>query len=86
MTCPTCGQPVTAGWSRTTWRGTRRYCSKGCAIMVDPTELEIERMEAAADKGGEYLDSLGKTDLATLSRDEWMTFIECVCTEFAVPF
>lgn len=61
------------------------FCGDKCrerGEMVDPTEAEIKGMEAGAAAGGEYLDSLGKTDLAMLTPDEYMTFIECVCTGF----
>lgn len=47
--------------------------------MIDPTKHEIEAMEHAGDMAGEYLDSLGKTDLAKMSQDEWRTLIEVVC-------
>lgn len=47
--------------------------------MIDPTAHEIEAMEHAGAMGGEYLDSLGKTDLAKLSQDEWRTLIEVIC-------
>ncbi len=32
--------------------------------------------------GGQYLDSIGKTDLATLTSDEWQTFLQVVCFEY----
>ncbi len=32
--------------------------------------------------GGEYLDSIARTDLATLSPDEWLTFVEAVVTGY----
>jgi hypothetical protein len=32
--------------------------------------------------GGEYLDSIRKTDLATLNETEWQTFLECVCHNY----
>lgn len=32
----------------------------------------------ASDMAGEYLDELGKTDLATLTRDEWLEFLHVV--------
>lgn len=34
--------------------------------------------------GGEYLDSLGKTDLATLTLDEWKEFLSVVCLNYDV--
>lgn len=51
-------------------------------LMIDPSPREIEALEAASPVAGEYLDSLGKTDLADLSRDEWMTFIEVIVTAY----
>lgn len=56
--------------------------------MVDATEVDIENMQKAAALGGEYLDSIGKTDLATMTEDEYMTFIEVIWTWFqdAPPF
>jgi hypothetical protein len=32
--------------------------------------------------GGEYLDSLGRTDLAQLSLEEWHTLIEVIVTGY----
>lgn len=63
----------------------QEFCSIKCAEagqMVDPTEAECQAMEDAAAAGGEHLDAIGKTDLATLTKEEWMTFIEAVCTGF----
>jgi len=44
--------------------------------MRDPTPIEIEGMMAASEKGGAYLDRIGKTDLATMTNNEWMSFLE----------
>lgn len=45
---------------------------------------EYEAVEAAGDEVGEFLEGIGKTDLATLTREEWLDFVahayECVCT------
>lgn len=50
--------------------------------MIDPTQHELEAMEHAGAMGGEYLEQLGKTDLAALSFEEWSTFIDAVCTGY----
>ena len=50
--------------------------------MVDPTDREIEGMQHAAAIGGEYLDSIAKTDLADLAQEEYMTFVEVVITGY----
>ena len=50
--------------------------------MVDYTRHEIEAMQAASAPAGDYLERVGKTDLAALSCEEWMTFIETVCSHY----
>lgn len=50
--------------------------------MVDPTDDEINAMLQAGKSGGDYLDSLGKFDMAQMTHDEWMTFIEAVITTY----
>jgi hypothetical protein len=51
---------------------------------------EDERMQAAnaSPKIGEYLERLGKTDVATFTYDEWLEFICTVHDEYrhAAPF
>lgn len=37
--------------------------------------FEQHAMQAAGEKAGGYLDSIGKTDLATLSEAEWSVFL-----------
>lgn len=67
--------------------GLARVCSDACADyhltrtkpMVDPTESETEAMAYAGAMGGEYLDHLGKTDLAKLSLEEWQEFLRAIC-------
>ncbi len=44
--------------------------------MIDPTPNETTAFVRGGDMGGEYLDSIGKTDLERLSRDEWLTFLD----------
>lgn len=38
-------------------------------------EYEQEAMRRAGKKAGDYLDAIGKTDLATLTQIEWVTFL-----------
>lgn len=47
------------------------------------TGEEVEAIQEAAGDAGEYLDTLGKTDLATMDENEWMEFIECICVCYA---
>ena len=50
--------------------------------MVDPTEHEAAAMRAASPVAGEYVDSLGRTDLASFSEDEWLMLIEVIVTAY----
>lgn len=47
--------------------------------MIDPTDLELAAMDEAGNLGGEYLDEIKKTDLSSLTLEEWQTFIRVVC-------
>ena len=67
----------------------RRLCSRTCQDichrrrgMIDPTPNEQAAMAAGGDAAGEYLESLGKSDLATLSPAEWRQLIEIVVTGY----
>lgn len=46
-------------------------------------EYERRALEDGGNAGGEFLDSLGKTDLAELEPDEWATFLSRVLTGYA---
>ena len=50
--------------------------------MQDPTNKEIAAMMNGGRTGGEYLDSIKKSDLSMLDENEWMTFIESVITGY----
>ncbi|MEO5375097.1 MAG: DUF6511 domain-containing protein [Alphaproteobacteria bacterium] len=50
--------------------------------MIDPTPNEIAALVHGGRMGGEYLDGLGKTDLATLSLEQWRTFVEAIVTGY----
>lgn len=50
--------------------------------MDDPTKREIEAMYDASESGGQYLDALGKTDMALFSEDEWMTLVDAIVSGY----
>lgn len=50
--------------------------------MIDPTKHEFAAMEAAVPTAGEYIESLGKTDLMAFSTGEFMTLIEVIVTAY----
>lgn len=47
--------------------------------MVDPNEHELAAMRRAGDAAGEFIDALGRTDMATWSPAEWGSFVETIC-------
>ena len=46
--------------------------------MKEPSEIEVAGMFEGSDKGGQYLETIGKTDLSKMTEGEWMTFIETI--------
>jgi hypothetical protein len=50
--------------------------------MIDPTPNEQAAMAAGGEAAGAYLESLGRSDLATLSPAEWKQLIEIVVTGY----
>ncbi|CUH39027.1 hypothetical protein JSE7799_01746 [Jannaschia seosinensis] len=50
--------------------------------MIDPTPNEAEAMTVGGQQGGEYLESIGKSDLVTLTETEWDRFIDAVVTGY----
>lgn len=49
--------------------------------------MDIQPNESAAAieagrQAGQYLESIGKTDLAALSKEEWKTFCEVMCLNY----
>jgi hypothetical protein len=50
--------------------------------VIDPDEHEQAAIAAASPMAGEYLDSIGKTDLAMLTDTEWLTLLEVIITAY----
>lgn len=66
-----------------------RLCSMRCLDivtrlkgMINPNEHEAAALCQASAVGGEYVESLGRTDLAQWSAQEWATLIDVVVTAF----
>lgn len=56
---------------------------------MDYITIDIESAENAGQFAGKYLESIGKTDLATLTKDEWINFLLVVIgkyRDFEIPF
>ena len=47
--------------------------------MVDPNKHEVAAMRRAGDAAGEFIEALGRTDMATWSPAEWTSFIDVIC-------
>jgi len=43
---------------------------------------ELEAVEYGGAMGAEYLESIGIFDLTKLSKEQWLTFCECVCKNY----
>ena len=50
--------------------------------MIDPTTNEMQAMSVGGQYGGEYIESIGKSDLATLAETEWDCFLDAVVTGY----
>jgi hypothetical protein len=60
-------------------------CSRVCLEiwkerrMVDPNEHELAAMHRAGNAAGEFIDALGRTDMAQWTPTEWVNFVETIC-------
>jgi hypothetical protein len=45
---------------------------------------ELLAAETAGKVGGKYLETIGIFDLSKLSKEQWLKFLEIVCSEYAV--
>jgi len=50
--------------------------------MIDLTPNERAAMAEGGKAGGEYLESIRKTDLVALTEAEWDTFVEVIVTGY----
>ena len=50
--------------------------------MIDPDEHEAKALDYASEMGGEYLESIGVTDLATVTAEQWATLVACIVTGY----
>lgn len=46
--------------------------------MYDLNHFEKQAVEAASEKAGAYLEEIGKTDLATMTGEEWRQLLSTV--------
>ena len=92
MLCRNCGNRLASHWAWFDPRRTLRThltvptCSRTCMevwkgrrAVVDPNEHELAAMIEAGARAGEFIDRLGRTDMADWSETEWQSFIGVVC-------
>lgn len=46
------------------------------------SQFEAFSLAEAGDDAGAFLESVGKTDLASLDREEWLTFLKTILTAY----
>ena len=51
-------------------------------VMIDPDDDEQAALEFASQMAGEYVESLGVTDLAAFTGEQWAALIECAVTGY----
>ena len=51
--------------------------------MIDPDESERIALLTGGRDGGDFLDSVGVSDLAKLDDHQWLQFLRCVLGGFA---
>lgn len=66
-----------------------KLCSRRCQDitarlkgMINPNIHEKTALAAAGAEGGAYVESLGRTDLATWSPEEWAALVDVIVTRF----
>lgn len=47
--------------------------------MIDANEAEKAAMVAAGDAAGQFIEALGRTDMAQWTEQQWTQFIACIC-------
>lgn len=50
--------------------------------MIDQNKHETHALATACQTGGAYVESLGKTDLASFTSMEWETLVDAVVTAY----
>lgn len=77
---------ITSGWNpRITWTCIAHIPLHKKALPMPSKEYdryEQDALQEAGDAAGEYLESIKKTDLATLDPVEWITFLRKVIDTF----
>lgn len=82
--CATCSRQSRGFTATLGDQGFYQFCSMECLVKFTKhnpaTNDERKAALIGGNAGGEYLESIGKTDLATLTRDEWGEFCALIFT------
>lgn len=49
-------------------------------------ELEKQAYLHGGQNGGQYLESINKFNLQQLTKEEWLTFCECICKNYHTKY
>lgn len=61
----------------------RAYSNKdGLIVMIDANKIELEAMDRASAKAGEFLASMPTTDLAQFEVEQWKHLIDVIITGY----
>lgn len=94
VVCGVCRRRATTGFgwagrqgNRIMWLCDDPICGQLARTVYEMPKLKLDAFEEAArddagEMAGSYLDSIGKTDLATLTADEWATLLHQVIVGF----
>jgi hypothetical protein len=50
--------------------------------MYEMSHKKVVALSVVSEIAGKWLETLGKTDLAQMTPDEWMAFLKTVCDEY----
>lgn len=54
--------------------------------MSTSIPFDITALEHSSDAAGKFLETLGKTDLRTMTKREWMDFLTIICQTYRLKF
>lgn len=54
--------------------------------MSSTISFDITALEHSSEAAGKFLETLGKTDLRTMTKREWMDFLTIICQTYRLKF
>lgn len=66
---------------RDAWPSATINIIRGTAL-TDANQFELAAMGTAANRAGEFIESIKQTDMAQWSAEQWSQFIEVICSGY----